>query len=188
MAETILWARRGFGDGVGEDELDALVECDGAGRQVSGEQGVGVLVFLPGVDSGLAAIGNLGELLGHASFFKGGANDVGGGVRGEHPSEEALGLAGMDAGEVDERGAAGDDDGGDGLLLHEGAGAAGAGLTLGEGDGGGLGGAVGQSGDGRREGGSVGLHVSLGVGFGDAGWNRDGGCSVEEEAAARGHG
>ena len=135
-----------FGERVGEDELDAFVDTYGAGSgQVLDEQAVGVFVLLPGEDFGGAAIGELGELLGHAGFLEAGADNVGRelGVGGEYPGEQALGLAGVDAGEVDERRAAGEDDGGHALLLHEGAGFVGAGLALGEGDGNGLVGAVG---------------------------------------------
>ena len=53
-----------------------------------------------------------------------------------------------EAGEVVERGAGGDDDGVDLVLVHEGAGAVEALLAFGEGDGDGFGAAVGEGGDG----------------------------------------
>ena len=70
-------------------------------------------------------------------------------IGGKHPGEHPLGLPGVDAGEVGERGAAGEDDGGEALLLHQGAGAIGSSLALCEGDRDGLVGAVGQGGNRR---------------------------------------
>ena len=72
-------------------------------------------------------------------------------MAGRVQAEEALGLAPAEAGEVVERGAGGDDDGVDLVLVHEGAGAVEALLALGEGDGDGFVAAVGEGGDGGRE-------------------------------------
>ena len=120
---------------------------------------VGVFVFVPGVD---ARGGGGGERCGlgfhalaDAAFFEDGADDEGAALGGEGPGEEALGLAPAEAGEVGERGAGGDDDGVDFVLVHEGAGAFEALLALGEGDGDGFGAAVGEGGDGGWEFGSA---------------------------------
>ena len=104
----------------------------------------------------------------------------GGAGGGQDPGEEAFGLAGVSSGEVGERGAAGDDDGGDILLEHEAAGFVGAGLPLGERDGDGFVDAVGEGGDrGWEFGGGL-----LCVSFRKEGKGGGGG----EEGAAGGHG
>jgi hypothetical protein len=84
-----------------------------------------------------------------AAGFEGGADDEGVAGGGEGPGEEALGLAGGDAEEVLERGAAGDGEGGELVLGEQFAGAFDAVLALGGGDGDGFVGAVFQGGDRR---------------------------------------
>ena len=88
----------GAHDALGEDELGAFVDAQGAWREVLDEEVVGVVVLVPGVDFGLLAVGDLSELLGHAALFEGGADDAGGGGGGEDPGEDALGLAVADVG------------------------------------------------------------------------------------------
>ena len=85
----------------------------------------------------------------HAAFFESGADDEGIAGGGKGPGEEALGLAGGDAEEVFEGGAAGDGEGGELVLGEKLAGAVDAVLALGGGDGDGLVRAVFEGGDGR---------------------------------------
>ena len=150
----------GVGDAVGEDELGALLDADAAGGDAGffeglGEELVGVLVFVPGVDLGDGGGGECGgfgfHALADATFFEDGADDEGCAFGGEGPCEEALRLAPAEAGEVVERGAGGDDDGVDAVLVHEGAGSVEALFALGEGDGDGFGSAAGEGRDGGRE-------------------------------------
>ncbi len=77
-----------------------------------------------------------------AAFFEGGADDEGVAGCGERPREEALGLAGGDAEEVLQGGAAGDGEGGEFVLGEQLAGTVDALLALGGRDGDGLVGAV----------------------------------------------
>ena len=104
----------GVGDAVGEDELGALFDADLAGGDAgflegSGEERVGIFVFVPGVDAGCGGGGEGGGLGVHAfadaALFEGGTDDEGAAGCGEDPGEEALGLTPAEAGEVGEGGA-----------------------------------------------------------------------------------
>ena len=98
MPET---ARRGAMaccDAVGEDELHALVECQRKRGgcdllERTGEEGVGIFVFVPGKDAGAGAAGHGAEGLVDAAFFEGGAEDERVATGRKCPGEEALGLA-----------------------------------------------------------------------------------------------
>jgi hypothetical protein len=131
-----------------------------------------------------------------AAFFKGGTDDEGVAGGGEGPGEEALGLAGGDAEEVLQRGAAGDGEGGEFVSCEELAGAVNAVLAFGGGDGNGFVGTVFQRNNRRREvlrrrrgllrGGrawGLGMHV----GWIEGEYGRGGGGG-DEESAAREHG
>jgi fructose-1,6-bisphosphatase I len=131
-----------------------------------------------------------------AALLEGGTDDEGVAGGGEGPGEEAFGLAGGDAEEVLERGAAGDGEGGELVLLQEFAGALDAVLALGGGDGDGFVGAVleGEDGSGELRGrvlrgwvlrGRRGLGVRTGGFEGEGGRGGGGG---EQKASAREHG
>ena len=149
-----------MGDAVSEDELGALFDADLSGGEAGlfegfGEELVGVFVFIPGVDAGGGGGGESGGLGFHAfadtAFFEDRTDNEGRAGGWEGPGEEALGLAPAETGEVGERGASGDDDGVDLVLVHEEAGAFEALLAFGEGDGDGFGAAIGEGCDGWRE-------------------------------------
>jgi hypothetical protein len=163
------------GDAVGEGELSALFDADLAGGDACvfegfGEEGVGAVVLIPGVDlgdRGLRECGGLGfHTLADAAFFEDRADDEGAAFDRENPGKEALGLSPGEAGEVVERGAGADDEGVDLILGEEFAGALDAVFALFEGDGDGFGAAAGEGGEGGREldvggwgGGALGLEV-----------------------------
>jgi len=150
----------GVGDAVGEGELGALLDADLSGGdacflQCFGDESVGVLVFVPGVDLGVGRLrkrcGFGFHALADAAFFEDWADDEGASFDGEDPGEEALGLAPTQTGEVVERGAGGDDEGVDLVLGEKLAGAFDALLALFECDGHGFGAAAGERGDWRGE-------------------------------------
>ena len=121
-----------------------------------------------------------------AAFFEGGTDDEGVAGGGEGPGEEAFGLAGRNAEEVLEGGAAGDGEGGEFVPDEELAGAVDALLALGGGDGDGLMGAVfeGEDGGGEIVRGGRGLGVQVGRVEGEGGRGDSG---SGEESAAREH-
>ena len=92
-----------------------------------GEEGVGVFVFVPGVDLGGGGAGERGgfgvHALADAAFFEDGADDERCAGGGEGPAEEALGLAPGEAGEVTQGCSGGDDEGAEFVLMEECAGA-----------------------------------------------------------------
>ncbi len=87
--------------------------------------------------------------------LKSGAQDEGRGGLGQDVGEEALGLAPVGAGEIEERGAGGEQNGVDAVLFHELAGAVVAGGALVGGDGVDVGAAVREGEDGRGQGSAV---------------------------------
>ena len=144
-------------DAVCEDKLGTLFDADYSGGDAGffesfGEKLVRIFVFVPRVD---ASSGGRREGCGfgfHAladtALFEDGADDEGCTVGGEGPGEEAFGLAPAESGEVVERGAGGDDDGVDAVLVHEGVGTFEALLAFGKSDGDGFGTTVGEGSDG----------------------------------------
>jgi len=182
------WA--GAGDAVGEGELGVLFDAERAGGEgVFGEAAledlVGVFVLLPEVGDGGFALGEGEEEVVEAVALEEGADDEGRGGLWEDVGEEALGLVPSGAGEVAERGAGGDEDGVEGVGLHELAGEVEAGLALVLGDGDDVFSAVCEGEDRGRE--SFGWCFLRGAFLGLEGesWGRGGGG--EEEAAAGQH-
>ena len=152
--------RAGMADCVGEVEGDCVIEAEGAGRDVDLAEGAfedceRVFVFVPLVGEGCFGFRKAGEDFGEMVALEGRADDEGRGGFGEDVGEEALGLAPVGAGEVEERGAGGEEDGVDAEVAHEFAGAVVAGSALLFGDGVDVGAAILQGEDGRGERGGV---------------------------------
>jgi hypothetical protein len=180
-------------DGAGKVPGDLVIEAHCAGGDVYlGEgalkDGERVFVLVPLIDKRGGRLGEPGEDLGEMVALERRAEDEGRCGLREDVGEETLGLAPVRASEVGERGAGGEEDGVDAVLLHELAGAVVTGGALVGADGMNFGAAVAQGEDGCGQ---------AGISRGGRGrlralrMQREGrsrGCGGQDKAAAREHG
>lgn len=182
---------RGLCHRAGEAERHLVVEANGAGGQIdlskgAAKDGEGIFVLLPLKRKGGGGLGEARKKFGEVVALEGGADDERRRGPGQDVSEEALGLAPVRAGEVEERGARGQNDGVQAVLVHQLAGAVVTSGTLLGSDGTDVGAAVAKTEDGRGKCGGR-CRRSLGVLRPE---RKGGNCRSggENKAASRNHG
>src|SRR5581483_5254166 len=114
----------GFGDAVGENEFDGLLDsqcaaADAAVAEAAADERVRVVVLFPGEDLRVAGERSGFELLLQAALFKRGGDEEGVTFDGEHQRSQALAIPPAEAGVVEERGAADHKNGVDTVRFHE---------------------------------------------------------------------
>jgi len=158
-------AARDAGD---EGVLHMLFDAEGAGgeggfSEAAAEEVVGVFVFMPEISERGFALGERRHDLVEMIALEIRTDDEGRGGLRKDVGEETLGLSPLGGGEIAERGAGGEDDGIEAVLLHELAGEVDAVGTFFDGDGDDVLGTVSERGDGRGE-------WSVAGGGGSGGW------------------
>jgi hypothetical protein len=115
------------------------------------DQGIGIIIFLPGENSRFAASRRLGHALANAILFECRADVERVALLREDEGEKAFAVSPTDAGEVVERGSAGEGYGVDLVCTHQGAGTVEAGFAFGERDGLGFGAPAAEGGKSRGD-------------------------------------
>ncbi len=115
---------RGLGDGARKAEGGLFIHADRAGGDVhlrhgAAQDGEGIFVLLPLVGQRGFGLGEGGQDLGEVIAFKGWAHNEGRGGLGQNVGKQTLGLTPVRAGEVEQGGPCGEQNGVDAVFVHQ---------------------------------------------------------------------